>query len=132
MNIITTSTKTRTDLPSASTPTRKIRRTHSDWKALVDTWQASGQTQKSFCETRKLCYRQFIQWKSRLKQKALAETDGCHRFTPVRLTPTPQSTLLTAHAIQVSLPSGLQVGLSPEADTAQASALIQQLMVMPC
>jgi len=130
MNIITTSTKTRTDLPSAPAP--KKRRTHSDWKALIDTWQTSGQTQKSFCETKKLCYRQFSQWKSRLKQMALAETDGCHRFTPVRLTSTPQSTLLTAHAIQVSLPGGLQVGLSPEADTAQASALIQQLMVMPC
>jgi hypothetical protein len=131
MNTITIPT-TSVDLPSAPTPIRKVRRTRSDWSALVDVCQASGQTQKSFCEAQGLSYRQFTQWKSRLKLKPATESDDSPRFTPVRLTSTPLPTPVTTHAIQVSLPSGIQVSLSSEADTAQTSSLIQQLLLVPC
>ena len=51
----------------------RTRRTQSDWAALVKEWEASNQTQKDFCKDRGLCYRNFSQWKSRIKKQTTPE-----------------------------------------------------------
>lgn len=37
-----------------------------DWESVVSEWRASGESQASFCRSRKLDLKRFYYWKSRL------------------------------------------------------------------
>ena len=43
------------------------------WRAQIDSWQASGQSQLAYCEAKALSYPQFVYWRRKFRRPAVAE-----------------------------------------------------------
>ena len=72
------------------------------WQQRVAGWQASGQSQKAFCETNDLNFHRFGYWRRKLLNRAEAERQQESGFVPVTLR---SQTVPTSLSIQ--LPNGL-------------------------
>jgi len=46
----------------------RVRRTESEWRALVEKFEASGQSEAGFCRAKKLSRRSFREWRKRFEQ----------------------------------------------------------------
>jgi len=44
----------------------RIRRTESEWRALIEKFEASDQSEAAFCRARKLSRKSFREWRARL------------------------------------------------------------------
>ena len=120
-----------TPLKQVKTKGTRPRRKQSDWEKLVSEWEASGQSQKAFCETRNICYRSFNQWKSRIKKTARAdEANTAAPFIPVRVEEKDFSSLQAVSNVTVDLPNNIKLSLN--IDTASAAALIKSLSEPVC
>ena len=65
----------------------RIRRTESEWRALVEKFEASDQSEAAFCRAKKLSRKSFREWRARLaKSGALPR-----RLRAVRKPKTPRS-----------------------------------------
>jgi hypothetical protein len=51
--------------PTPTTPITKPRAQH-EWRAIVEAWKASGEKQASFCRTRGINRRAFVNWKTKI------------------------------------------------------------------
>ncbi len=71
------------------------RRSKKQWQQLIESQQASGQSQKSFCQQEKLSVTTFSYWKKKLRQ-------GQEATDPSLEIPTPDA--------WVELPAELPVG----------------------
>ena len=58
----------RTDLGSAALVER-TRRTRSEWSQIMTDFEASGLTQRRFCDERGVAYSSFCNWRKRLIQE---------------------------------------------------------------
>ena len=109
---------------------RKRRRTREDWKALVNAWESSNQTQQAFCQKHGLCYRQFSQWKSRFKSEHLIEAQSDEtQFVPIQ-TQSPVHT--QASGVQVYLPNGIRLEISNEHHLPVLVNSAKALMALSC
>lgn len=116
-----------TNATNPAKPTR-LRRTQSDWAALVKEWEASNQSQKDFCKNRGLCYRNFNQWKSRLRKRSTPPlTSEPGDFVALRVSDAPS---FPGTTFSVHLPGG--VHLSIEGDINSAASLIKALSTPSC
>ena len=62
-------------------PTSPIpRRSHADWKQLMEQYEAGGLKQRAFCEQHGLAYSTFCYWRKRLRQSARIENNSEHLF----------------------------------------------------
>ena len=62
----------------------RIRRTESEWRALVKKFEASDRSEASFCRSRKLSRRRFREWRARF-----AEDDAAARRVRATRKPKP-------------------------------------------
>ena len=62
----------------------RIRRTESEWRALVKKFEAGDRLEASFCRSRKLSRRSFREWRARF-----AETDAVPRRVHATRKPKP-------------------------------------------
>ena len=108
----------------------KCRRTKQDWKALVEAWEASSQTQVAFCQERNLCYRLFNQWKNRFKQEKSEPSDEVAHFVPVQIKSTASE--ISRPGIQVHLPNGIRLEMGGEGDLPLLVASAKALLVLSC
>ena len=53
------------------------------WRTHVDTWQASGQSQRAFCQDHALNYAQFTYWRRKF-QATKPTAEASSGFVPVR------------------------------------------------
>ncbi len=51
---------------------RYVRRSESDWRALIEEWTQSGQSQEAFCRTRGLALSSLGHWRRKLKDESTA------------------------------------------------------------
>jgi len=50
-------------------PTKKARRTESDWYEIISNYQTSGLTQQAYCEQHAIPYSSFTNWIAKFKKK---------------------------------------------------------------
>ncbi len=46
----------------------RIRRTESEWRALIEKFEAGAQSEAAFCRSKKLSRKSFREWRARLTQ----------------------------------------------------------------
>ena len=113
------------------TKTDRVRRSYSEWEALVSEWEESNQSQKAFCESKNLCYRNFNQWKRRIKKAApgesLSTTPQGPLFTPVNIANSTTRSHVEVKDSVVSIELPGQVMLRLNADAATVITLIKGL-----
>jgi hypothetical protein len=89
------------------------------WWKQIETWKASGQSQKGFCNANNLNYPQFVYWLRKYRQQPRAERKRASDFIPVTLSaPEPATELILV------LPSGLELRGISQGNI----ALVQQLL----
>jgi hypothetical protein len=100
------------------------RETRADfWRAQIDSWQASGQSQLAYCEANALNYPQFVYWRRKFRQPTLAERSGSRQaFVPV-IAATP----VTHEGLAVMLPNGVELRGIHAHNVAVASQLLRCL-----
>ena len=75
------------------------------WRAQIDSWQASGQSQLAYCEAKALSYPRFIYWRRKFRQPAVAERSGSRQaFVPVI-----PAMPVTHEGLVVALPNGVEL-----------------------
>ena len=72
------------------------------WQQQVATWQASGQSQKAFCEANDLNFHRFGYWRRKLLHRADAGNQKASGFVPVTL-----SAQSVPTSLSIQLPNGL-------------------------
>lgn len=72
------------------------------WQQRVAGWQASGQSQKAFCEANDLNFHRFGYWRRKLLNRMDAGRQKNSGFVPVTLHSQPPPT-----ALSIQLPNGL-------------------------
>ena len=91
------------------------------WKAQIDAWQASGQSQQAFCKANDLNYPRFGYWLRKFRhQGTVAAVPRRHRasgFVPV-------VAAATGSGLTVHLPNGIEL----RGVTEQNLSLIEQLL----
>lgn len=118
------------DKGSESTQIPKHRRTRADWQALVEAWQRSNQTQRTFCQEQALCYQQFSQWKRRLKSEPFPEADISQTaFIPIHWQ-SPQPTL--TQGLPVILPNGIRIVILDQAQLSWLPGVAKALIGVSC
>jgi transposase len=100
--------------------------THRRWRQRLDCFRTSGLTVADFCERERISTASFYSWRRRL-QAGPAPTDDVPGFVPVRLVTPPASA-----PVELLLPSGIVVRLSPDTDLAWLRQLLPVLGVAPC
>lgn len=109
---------------------KKCRRTRGDWQALVEAWQRSDQTQRAFCQQRGLCYRQFSQWKSRLKSELVATPqEESMAFIPIRWQAPPPSSV---QGLPIILPNGIRIVIHDQAHLSWLPGIAKALIGVSC
>jgi hypothetical protein len=72
------------------------------WQQQVAGWQASGQSQKAFCEANDLNFHRFGYWRRKLLHSGNHEKQKESGFVPVTIRSQPAPT-----ALSIQLPNGL-------------------------
>jgi hypothetical protein len=72
------------------------------WQQQVAGWQASGQSQKAFCEANDLNFHRFGYWRRKLLHRTDLRSQQDSGFVPVALHSQPLPT-----ALSIQLPNGL-------------------------
>ena len=98
----------------------------NDWSTLVAEQEASGISQKDFCNQRSLVLSQFVYYRCRLKNKENEAKISQPSFKPVKVV-----CKEAAHAtgdIRLSLPNGFQFSFPCHLDSAQVKRLVEVLL----
>jgi hypothetical protein len=103
----------------------KQKQRHAKWRNILDEYQVSNQTQKSFCEQRNISLPQFVYYRSLFKQeeKSQAMAGG---FVPLKLQQSDKSA--SSSEIKLSLPNGFQCAFPSHVDATQIKRLIEVLL----
>jgi hypothetical protein len=74
------------------------------WKAQVDAWLASGQSQQAFCKTNDLDYRRFGYWLRKFRRRGMVATAPRQKsgFVPV-------VAASAGGGLSVHLPNGIEL-----------------------
>jgi transposase len=93
------------------------------WHEQITAWEASGQTQKSFCEQHDLDYHRFGYWKRKFKELAsINATQDRRGFVTVR--PAVDS---EANGLILALPNGIRILGIAESNLSVVAQLLRQL-----
>ncbi|WP_425507038.1 IS66 family insertion sequence element accessory protein TnpA [Teredinibacter haidensis] len=121
--------------PETTAPTSiklaRQRRTQSDWRTLIIPWDASGQTQKAFCEAQGLCYRNFNQWKSRLKRQSSSMPDDALVSNFIALSVTGESSTMKPLNVRLSLDLPYNIQATLESDATSVASVTKALSSAP-
>lgn len=95
----------------------RIRRTESEWRALVEKFEAGGQSEAAFCRAKKLSRKSFRGWRARLAKAAASPRRVRATRKPkslaagfVELTSPPMDAKAGANAeFELELPGGVRL-----------------------
>jgi hypothetical protein len=100
--------------------------TRQRWQHRLDRFRRSGLTVADFCERERISPASFYAWRRRLQQDPTVPDDTPH-LVPVRLVQPP-----TGAPVELLLPSGLVLRLSPDTDLAWLRQVLPLLGITPC
>jgi hypothetical protein len=113
---------------SASRPGRRPDpATRHRWQQRLARFRKSGLAVADFCERERISTASFYAWRRRLLADTAPNTADEPRLVPVRLV-TPRASA----PVELLLPSGMVLRLSPEIDLAWLRQLLSVLGVAPC
>ena len=113
---------------SASRPGRRPDpSTRQRWQQRLDRFRRSGLTVPDFCDHEGISPASFYAWRRRLQTDPAPDIADEPRLVPVRLVTPPPSA-----PVELLLPSGVVVRLSPDTDPAWLRQLLPLLGVEPC
>jgi hypothetical protein len=114
--------------PSASRPGRRPDpATQHRWQQCLDRFHKSGLAVADFCEREGISTASFYAWRRRLQSDSPPHAADVPRLVPVRLVPPPPSA-----PVELLLPSGCVLRLSPDTDLTWLRQLLPLLGVVPC
>ena len=96
------------------------------WQQRLDRFRDSGLTTSAFCDREGISPASFYAWRRRLQRGPTPPADA-PRLVPVRLVTPPAGA-----AVELLLPSGVVLRLSPDTDLAWLRQLLPVLGVAPC
>jgi hypothetical protein len=113
---------------SASRPGRRPNpATRQLWQQRLERFRHSGLTVLAFCDREGLSLTSFYAWRRRLQRHATPPAPDAPRLVPVRLiTPT------VSAPVELLLPSGSVLRLTPDTDLLWLRQLLPLLGVKPC
>ena len=85
------------------------RRTPSEWKQLIEAQQASGLSQKAFCQEQQISKATFGYWKRKLKQQAVQSPSPWIELSSLAAEPSPEG----RWQIELDLGNGVCLRLNP-------------------
>jgi len=95
------------------------------WHKIIEEYQASNMTQKSFCEQHNVSLPQFVYYHGQFRREKDPQiVKSC--FVPVKIPP--QEKPVTASEVKLSLPNGFQCAFPSHTDTAQIKRLVEALL----
>jgi hypothetical protein len=101
--------------------------THRLWQQRLDRFRKSGLAVADFCECEGISAASFYAWRRRLRADTAPKTADEPRLVPVRLITPPPSA-----PVELLLPSGCVLRLSPDTDLTWLRQLLPLLGVLPC
>ena len=119
-------------------PRRYQRRSPDFWLDTIDRWQASGLTQKRFCDDHKLAIATFQFWRRRLtKQGGGApppqDPPAESGFVAVEVTAHGRHDEDASHPIEILLPSGVRLQVPPHCSGHSLAEVLWALQAVgPC
>jgi hypothetical protein len=115
-------------MPSASRPGRRPDpATHQRWQQRLDRFRNSGLAVADFCDREGISTASLYAWRRRLQADPTPPDADAPRLVPVRLVTPP-----TSAPVELVLPSGCVLRLSPDCDLAWLRQLLPALGVAPC
>jgi hypothetical protein len=116
-------------MPSSASRTgrRPDPATHRRWQQRLERFRTSGLTVAAFCDREGILLASFYVWRRRLQRDASPHAADAPRLVPVRLVTPPASA-----PVELLLPSGCVLRLSPDCDLAWLRQLLPVLGVAPC
>ncbi len=113
---------------SASRPGRRPDpATHHRWQQRLDRFRKSGLAVADFCEREGISTASFYAWRRRLQSDSPPHAADAPRLVPVRLVTPPANA-----PVELLLPSGCVLRLSPDTDLTWLGQLLPLLGVVPC
>lgn len=104
----------------SDTQTADTRAQH--WQALIEAWQASGQTQRAFCQANELNYATFGYWLRKFRQQGTVAPAAPRRRTGAGFVPVVASPAVGE--LTIHLPNGIEL----RGVTGQNLAVVEQLL----
>lgn len=104
-----------------------------EWLKLIAEYETSGQSQKEFCEEHDLSFSTFQYWLYRRSKKVRSVSGSTAEFLPVEVvrSAAPEGAATKARAsdaaVEIALPSGVQVRLSAGVSASFVGELIAAL-----
>ena len=115
-------------MPSAPQPGRRPDpATHRRWQQRLNRFRASGLTVADFCEREGISTASFYAWRRRCEAGSAPAAAGAPHLVPVRLVTPPASA-----PVELLLPSGAILRLSPDTELTWLRQLLTVLGVAPC
>jgi hypothetical protein len=113
---------------SASRPGRRPNpATRQRWQQRLERFRASGLTVPAFCDREGIAPASFYAWRRRLRHDPTPPATDATRLVPVRLVAAPASA-----PVELVLPSGVVLRLSPDTDLLWLRQVLPLLGVAPC
>ena len=97
------------------------------WQQRLERFRHSGLTIPTFCDRQGISPASFYSWRRRLQHNSPPPAADAPRLVPVRLVTPPASA-----PVELLLPSGCVLRLSPDCDLAWLRQLLLVLGVAPC
>jgi len=101
--------------------------TRQRWQQRLERFRRSGLAVPAFCDREGISAASFYTWRRRLQHDPAPAAADNPRLVPVRLVPPPANA-----PVEVLLPSGLVLRLSPDCDLAWLRQVLPLLGVAPC
>jgi hypothetical protein len=101
--------------------------TRQRWQQRLERFRHSALTVPAFCDREGISSASFYAWRRRLQHEPAPPASDTPRLVPVRLVTPPASA-----PVELLLPSGLVLRLSPDCDLAWLRQLLPLLGVAPC
>ncbi len=114
-------------MPSSRPGRRPDPATRRRWQQRLDRFRTSGLTVANFCEREGISTASFYAWRRRLHHDPTPPADDAPRLIPVRLVTPPASA-----PVELLLPSGVKLRVTPDTDLAWLRQLLPVLGVVPC
>ena len=89
----------------------------TQWQAIIEQWQASGLSAKTFCQQQQVMYHNFLYWRRKLRQSVNSQ------LVPV----VSDSSTVVADAIELAMPDGLVIRGIRSGNLTLAIELLRQL-----